>query len=410
LTTFEKNRQYFKFCSYGFLKNLRFFDAFLLLFFLENNISFSQIGILYAVREITINISEIPSGFIADIYGRKNSLLLAFGLYISSFLVYYFSINFSLLLMATLLYGIGDAFRSGTHKGMIIDYLKLNNWSQHKVAYYGLTRSWSQKGSALSALLAGIMVFYTGGYRVIFIISTLPYLLNFMNIYTYPDVINFSSKKNKKERKTYKTIFKNFWDSIRRRKTLELVNSSALHSAFLKSIKDYIQPLMVNLAIFIPFMASMDVKRKSGLIIGICYFFIFLITSQASKYAFKLSSWKISNIEKKTLLLGLFSGIVCGMFFHYQLWIVSLILFVLIYFIENIRKPILTGLLADNVPNEVLTSVLSAQSFYNTLVTSVLAIFIGVMADFKGIGISLLSVSLILFFLTFAIKKVNTSA
>ena len=73
MTTFSKDKQFNKFCAYGFLKNLRFFDAFLLLFFLENGISFSQIGILYAVREITINVLEIPSGIVADTYGRKNS-------------------------------------------------------------------------------------------------------------------------------------------------------------------------------------------------------------------------------------------------------------------------------------------------------------------------------------------------
>ena len=81
---FKKDTQYFKFCSYGFLKNLRFFDAFLLLFFLENGISYTQIGIIYATREIIINIFEIPSGIIADTYGRKNSLIAAFLAYIIS--------------------------------------------------------------------------------------------------------------------------------------------------------------------------------------------------------------------------------------------------------------------------------------------------------------------------------------
>ncbi len=118
---FQKNRQYIQFCLYGFLKNLRFYDAFLLLFFLENGLSFSQIGVLYAAREIIINITEIPSGIIADVYGRKKSLVAAFGIYILSFIVFYFSTNFYFLLVAMLLTGAADAFRSGTHKGMIMD-------------------------------------------------------------------------------------------------------------------------------------------------------------------------------------------------------------------------------------------------------------------------------------------------
>ncbi len=57
-----------------------------------------------------------------------------------------------------------------------------------------------------------------------------------------------------------------------------------------------------------------------------------------------------------------------------------------IYIIENIRKPVLTGILADNVPNEILTSVISAQSLWKTILTSAIAICFGLLADYFGIG------------------------
>ena len=65
-----KDKQYYKFCLYGFLKNLRFFDAFFILFLLSKEITYGEIGILYALREVTINLFEIPSGIVADTYGR----------------------------------------------------------------------------------------------------------------------------------------------------------------------------------------------------------------------------------------------------------------------------------------------------------------------------------------------------
>ena len=65
------DRQYIKFCAYGFLRNLRFFDAFFLLFLLSKGISFTEIGILYATREIVINVFEIPSGIFAFPRGAK---------------------------------------------------------------------------------------------------------------------------------------------------------------------------------------------------------------------------------------------------------------------------------------------------------------------------------------------------
>ena len=408
MKTYTKDKQFIKFCAYGFLKNLRFYDAFLLLFFLENGLSYSEIGFLYATREMTIIIMEIPSGIIADTYGRKYALIAGFLAYIVSFVTFYFSTDFYLLMVAIFLFGIGDAFRSGTHKGMIMDYLRLNGWEKHKIDYYGNTRSWSQKGSAVSALFAGFLVLYSGSYRFIYLFSIVPYLINFINIATYPNEINHSIKKKKKQRfSSFIEVFKNFVKVIRQPKVFPIMNSAALHSAFLKSIKDYIQPIMVSIAVLIPIMNDLDIKRKSGLIVGITYFFIFLMTSYASKNAQKVKEIKVNNIQKVTLITGLTTGIICGVLVWFELWIISLLVFIVIYLIENARKPIMTGILSDNVPNEILTSVISAQSFYGTFITSAIAILLGFFADYFGIGIALSAVSLILILFTIGIGKIK---
>ena len=137
-----KNRQYYKFCFYGFLKNLRFFDAFFLLFLLSKGISYTEIGILYATREIVINVFEIPSGIFADTYGRKNSLVISFLLYIISFLVFYLSDSFWIFFIAVVLYGLGDAFRSGTHTAMIMR-IGLFKWWRHPIPSHTHTVPWA---------------------------------------------------------------------------------------------------------------------------------------------------------------------------------------------------------------------------------------------------------------------------
>ncbi|MFK7907474.1 MAG: MFS transporter [Chitinophagales bacterium] len=399
MNTFAKNGQYVKFCAYGFLKNLRFFDAFLLLFFLENGISYTQIGVIYAVREMVVNFSEIPSGILADSYGRKNSLIAAFASYIISFFIFYFSDNFYTFLIAIILYGIGDAFRSGTHKGMIMDYLKLNNWQDQNVAYYGQTRSWSQKGSAISALFAGILVLYTGDYQSIFLYSVVPYLLNFLNIYSYPNELNFSSSSKKRKQAKAKGLlftFKSFIEVIREPKVFQLIHSAALHTSFLKAVKDYIQPVMVHVALLIPLLMDIDTKRKSGIVIGVIYFFIFLLTSYASKNAAKVATLKWKNLSRLTLVVGLIAGASCGLLYRFEYWLLSLLAFVVIYVLENLRKPLLTGAIADQVPNEILTSVFSAQSFWGTILTSLLALSLGILADSVGIGLAFVLISVFL--------------
>jgi len=410
VSSLTKNKQYFKFSAYGFLKNLRFFDAFLLLFFLENGITYTQIGILYAAREIITNVSEIPSGIIADTYGRKSSLIVAFLLYIISFLLFYVTSEFYVLLIAMLLFGVGEAFRSGTHKGMIMDYLRLNNWEDQKVDYYGHTRSWSQKGSAVSALFAGLLVLYSGSYRIIFLVSVLPYIINFFNIYSYPKELNHSlrpSKNNDQKRVVF--TFRSFVSVLKKPKVLQIINSAALHTAFLKAIKDYIQPILVSVALLTPVLLTIDAKRKTGLIIGIIYFFIFLLTSYASRIAFRVSKLNVKNLPLVTLFLGFIAGVICGILYIYELWILSLVAFVLVFVLENLRKPLLTGEIADAVPNEILTSVISAQSFYRTVLTATLALLLGIFADLLGIGKSLLIVSSFLVLITLIIGIIGNA-
>jgi MFS family permease len=405
-----KNRQYFKFCIYGFLKNLRFFDAFLILFLVEKGLPYTQIGILYAVREIFINIFEIPSGIIADTYGRKNSLIGSFFVYIISFSVFYLFNDFWLFLIAFILYGIGDAFRSGTHKAMIMDYLRLNHWEKQKINYYGHTRSWSQKGSAISSLIAGFIVFYSGTYQNIFLYSIIPYLINLFLIMSYPKELNRSFKQiNPKSSPGIGLTMKSLFKIIKQPNVLKIINTSAIHSAYLRAVKDYIQPLMVNVALIIPIMSNVEATKKNGIIIGVIYFFIYLATSRASQISSKVAAKNKQNISYVTLLIGFIFGIICGVFYIYDLWVISLIAFVGIYIVENIRKPILTGFIADNVPNEILTSVISAQSLLRTIITAILALIFGIIADNFGIGISFIVVSVFLTLSTFLINIYNSS-
>lgn len=403
-----KDRQYYKFCAYGFLKNLRFFDAFFILFLIEKGLPFTQIGILYAVREIVINFLEIPSGIIADTYGRKNALVASFLFSILSFYLFFASHQFWFFMLAFVLYGIADAFRSGTHKGMIMDYLKTKGREHQKIEYYGHTRSWSQKGSALSSLVAGFIVFYSGRYESIFLYSIIPYLLNLLLILSYPKVLNHASKrKTVKRRWELMNTVKSFFRIIKEPNVLKIVNASAFHTAYLRAVKDYIQPLMVNVSLLLPFMLDVEIEKKNGLLIGFIYFVIYLLTSQASKMSSKVAAGGSKNISYFSLLLGLMFGILCGIFFIYDLWILSMLAFTGIYIVENVRKPILTGYISDHVPNEILTSVMSLQSQIKTVITAIIAFSFGWMADVYGIGMAFITISILLTLITLLIHVRN---
>ncbi|MBW2464487.1 MAG: MFS transporter, partial [Deltaproteobacteria bacterium] len=154
----------FRFSLYGFLKNQRYFEPFLLLALLEKGLSFTEVGFLVAFREIILNVFEIPSGAMADVLGRRKAMVVSFTAYIASFVIFGFGEALWHFFGAMFFFGIGDAFRTGTHKAIILDWLRQEGRQDEKTRVYGFTRSWSKIGSAVSALIAAGLVFRGGRY------------------------------------------------------------------------------------------------------------------------------------------------------------------------------------------------------------------------------------------------------
>jgi len=405
---FNKDIQYYRFCLYGFFKNLRFFEAFLILFFLEKGLSFLAIGTLYAVREITVNIFEIPSGVIADAFGRRRTMILAFVFYIISFIAFYLSDKYSGFLIAMVLFSLGEAFRSGNHKAMIFHYLSAKGWEGQKVHYYGNTRSWSQIGSALSALSGAAIVFISGSYKYIFLFSIIPYVLDLILVATYPRFLDGNIQKFEWKRlnHNFREVFHSLINALRSRRVLKIIGSLSVYSGYYKAVKDYLQPIVAAWAIAIPLMSGINEEQQSSLFVGLVFFMVYLLSSIASRSSGNFSDryQSLSTPLNLTILIGLLCGAVSGMFFSFEMWALSVLFFVIVYMIENIRKPIGVAYLGSSIDEKVMASVLSVDSQIKSLTAAVLAPLFGIFADLYGVGWSIMIVSTSLILITPLIK------
>ena len=390
----EKNIQYYKFSLYGFLKNLRFYEAFLILFFLEKGVDYLKIGILYSVREITIMLLEVPSGLVADVMGRKRTLMASFLVYILSFITFYFSRHYGLLLLAMVFFAVADAFRSGIHKAMIFQYLSMRGLRNQKADYYGHTRSWSQTGSAIASLTAAAMVFYSGSYRIVFALSVIPYLLDMLLIWSYPDALNHPlyQKQNTPLKKRAGMVWQAIILSLRNFSVLKILTSLSAHTGFYKAVKDYIQPVMVSLALTFPWWTPLDKKQKSAWVVGTVYFFLYLLTAWSSHSSGKFLKRfpHFSRPMNFTFLTGIFFGVLAGFFYLSSLYALSLMAFVLIMLNENLRKPIGVAFLNENSDDKAAASILSIQSQAQSLLAAVMALVIGWGAQWGGPGMGIL--------------------
>ena len=390
---FKKDRQFYRFAAYGFLKNLRFFEPFLVLFFREQGLSFLQIGVLYSIRDLATNFLEIPTGVYADAFGRRKSMLMAFGAYILSFVIFYFFPNFYVYGLAMIFFAFGEAFRTGTHKALILEHLKIHGMQDLKVAYYGRTRAASQLGSAVNSLIAAALVFYAGNYRYIFIASILPYVLDFINLAGYPKALDGELIELKKGaiweqlKATLRTFFNLFKDPAAMR---AILNSSGF-DAFFKATKDYLQPILKAFAISLPLFLALEDTRRSALIIGLVYSGIYLLTSYASRSAATFSArfTDVARAINVTFVLGAGFLFVAGIASWANLAVLSILVFLGLYLLHNVRRPMNVAFISDQISNKVMASGLSVESQVTTLLMAALSPILGALADHFSVGTAL---------------------
>jgi len=388
---FPKNIQYYKFSAYGFLKNLRFFEPFFILYFLSQGLDYLQIGTLYAFREGAINLLEIPTGFLADSWGRKKTMLLSFIAYITAFLMFHYFESFGVMLGAMFFYAFGDACRTGTHKAMIFDYLKIKGWSSYGSAYYGRTRGWSQRGSALSALLGGLLVFFDGDYSRIFLYSIIPYLLDFFLIASYPPFLDRPSQK-----RSTRFLLPDSLGNLKR--NYRKIGSISVYAGYYKAVKDYLQPVLQGAAVALPFMVDAPPRKREALLIAGVYTLIYLLTSRASSQAGQVHKRfpDTSRFLFYSLLVGSVLGGGAALFLYWDLPWITALFFLLIFVLENIRKPVGISYLGDSTDEAVLSTVLSLESQGETLWSAFFALVIGGVAYTLGLPVALAVVAVAL--------------
>jgi hypothetical protein len=287
---------------------------------------------------------------------------------------------------------------------MIFEYLKINGWQDQKVHYYGDTRSWSQIGSAVSALIAAAIVFISADYKYIFFYSIIPYFINLLLMISYPKELE-GKIKHQGESQIRAKLIKVIKESINCFKsiaTLRVINSLSVFSGFHRATKDYLQPVLSAFALSLPVFLVYDENKRTALVIGIAYFFIYILTSFASKKSGK-SADKFNHIIVPlniSMIAGLIMGVLIGIFYNLDFLLISILLYVGIFIIQNLRKPMGISYISDMTNHDILATTLSVESQVTSLFSGLIAVTLGYCADRFGLGTAIIVISFVLLVLT----------
>jgi len=394
----KKNRQIKKFCLYGFLKNLQFFEPYLYIYLIQVvHLNLFQIGTLFSIRGIVIYLFEVPSGIFADQYGKKTELMICFIFYIASFFLFFLGGSYAIVALAMVFFGLGEAFRSGTHKAMIYSYLEQKGWFEHKTFVYGRTRSFSLIGSSLSAFASILLIIRLPRMQSIFLFSIIPYVIDFLLIWSYPDtlnepVINTISIKNfiTYSIKQLKNIFAN-------RSLRKVVVSSSLFDAIFKVLKDYIQPILKDIILVsgIYIVASMEAATQLKIILGLIYGVMYIFSSWVSRNVYRLNlkfnSDKLMDISFDILGIVFFTMFIA---IKTKIMLVVILLYFFLYLLKDGRRPLAVDVFGDYMKKNERATVISIESQVGSFFMIVLAPLFGYIADRFGIAMLFLVIGL----------------
>lgn len=110
---------------FKFFRNLHFIGGVLVPFYTDwAGITFTQIMILNSIFVFSIFLMEVPTGAVADYFGRKTSLVCAAIVTSLGILIYSFVPNFYLFILGEFLWGTGFALMSGADEALVYDSLK----------------------------------------------------------------------------------------------------------------------------------------------------------------------------------------------------------------------------------------------------------------------------------------------
>lgn len=148
------------------------------LYYLENDFSELEYLALHAVYSGVIAFLEVPSGYIADVWGRKPALTFGMLFGVLGFSVYSFTGGLWFFLIAEILLGVGHSLLSGADSALLYDSLLENKQEEKYLKHEGSITAVGNLSEVAAAGFVSIIIF--SSYRQYFQLQTIIAAIGFL--------------------------------------------------------------------------------------------------------------------------------------------------------------------------------------------------------------------------------------
>ena len=347
-------------------------------FFTEwGKISIAQAQLLQSWFMLWIFLLEIPTGVVADYFGRKYSLALGALVVTLAAVIYGSAPNFYIFLLGEFLFAMAASFMSGADDALLYDSLKEEGREQEIKKATGMTHS-IQLISIMVAAPIGSLIASKFGLNAPILFCAVPFLI--------AAFIAFSIKEPKvfdktKETTRYWEIAKKGFSFFYRHKTLRLITLDAV----IVSVAAYFviwlyQPLLMNMKFPIKYFG------------WVSFLMVFSEVIIASNFV------RLEKLFGSAKAYMRFSAIIVAGFFMLAAFVPKVPVVILFVIFAGgfglTRLELMTAYMNRLIPSPQRATVLSTISMFRRLSLAVVNPFVGMMAD-RSLPVTLFIIGLL---------------
>ncbi|WP_372370612.1 MFS transporter [Candidatus Uabimicrobium sp. HlEnr_7] len=340
----------------------------LVLFWQERGLSMTQIMLLQTIFSLIVLVLEIPSGYFADLFGRKVSLVIGGTCFFISFTVYCFSYHFYHFVIAEAIIAIALSLTSGADSALIYDTLKELNREDEYQRIWGNAMFYAATMCAVFNVIGGFLAKWDLRVPIIATATTMFFMI--------PTALSFVEPKRSRiiVKKGYlkKLIFIIKTHAFSQRQICSFLLFCAVVVCFYHSVLWLYQPYFKYTGVHIEYY-------------GIIFALYNVFAGVVSKYSYWLEKtlgirFSIIILMPILVLSSLFMGI----------WVLPFsFLFTLGHqFVRGFSQIVFSAYLNRLVTSEVRATMISVQSMVTRLGYALFLPFLGVVADKYGVQTS----------------------
>jgi len=335
----------------------------------------AQVTSIDAIFWLSMALGELPTGVVADLFGRKLSLILGEVLSCAGMLLYGLAPTFALLIVANVIWALALTFHSGAGEALLYESLRASGRGHEYPKTTGravaVSRGTSALGSAVAGLLAAVDLLIPFLAAALLSVAALGVALTLREPRSSGAHRASGASEAQPGHRAYGLIVRRALAAMRDHPP---VRFSVLYLTIVP-----LAGLMISATFLQPHAVSLGVPVSA---VGV----LVMAANGASMLGALAASWLGERIGRQRLIYVVPAGIVlCLAALGASRTALSLTFAVAISFVTDVARPQVVALIQDAVPDQIRATVSSLRSLAFTFVLAVSEPVLGALADRFGL-------------------------